>query len=644
MPVNTPKKTAPITEVPAPGPGRNAMAGFPKWAPWVVVIFTALLYTHGLSNGFTNFDDDFYIINNPLLRDFSWQGITTIFTSFYSANYHPLTTVTNWLEFHFWGLEPFPYHLFNVLLHLANTWLVYKVVQQLSGKDFTALFTALLFGIHPMHVESVAWVAERKDVLYAFFFLLSLHYYLRYIAEGFKRRLYLATLACFVLSLLSKSAAVTLPVLLIAVDVYKGRQLKASAWLEKVPLFALSLTFGIVALLSQSSGGALRNFAETHSVVERLFFLTYGLSSYLVRLVAPLHLAALHNYPVTAGGALPWAYYASLPFLGVLVWLASRRSAYRKDILFGSAFFLIAISVMLQIVAVGSALTAERYTYIAYIGLFYIAGQHLAGIYSGKAGKTLLAVVLVVSLAYTGMAWGRIGVWKDAYTLFTDAIEQNPEHYFAYWMRGNQYYADGRKDMAIQDYNMAIQANAVFEDLYYDRGHAFFETNNPAAAIADYNKAIELKPTMAAAYNDRGWAIFKTGNKDAGLSDINKAIAINPDLAEAYNNRGSVYYETGDVNAALPDFDKAIRLKPDYELPYLNRAAIKANTKDFAGALQDYNTVLSMYPTDNGTLYNRGLVKLNLNDRQGACTDFSRAADAGNAMAAEAISRFCQGR
>ncbi len=642
MPVPSQKKVYQANEVPNVKAQAGIAAGFPKWAPWVVVIITALVYTNALGNGFTNYDDDFYIINNQLLRDFSWQGIKSIFTSFYAANYHPLTTLTNWLEFHFAGLNPFSYHLFNVVLHLANTWLVYKVVKQLSGKDFTALFTALLFGIHPMHVESVAWIAERKDVLHSFFFLLAIHYYLRYQQEGFKRPLYIATLVCFILSLLSKSAAVSLPVLLIAIDMYKSRKLVTSVWLEKLPFFALSILFGVLAILSQRAAGAIHNFSETHSVIERLFFLTYGVSSYLVRAVLPLHLAAVHNYPVIVGGILPWTYYASLPFLAALLWLVVRKSAYRREILFGGAFFLITIALMLQIIGVGSALTAERYTYISYIGLFYIAGQYLAGLYEGRSGKNILLVAAAVGLVFSGLAWSRIGVWKDAYSLFTDAIEKNPEHYFAYWMRGNQYYADGKKDVAIQDYNMAIQANPDFVDLYYDRGHAFFETNNPAAAIADYNRAIELKPTMAAAFNDRGWAIFRTGNKDVGLKDINKAIALDPALPEAYNNRGTVYYESGDINAALPDFDKAIALKPDFELPYLNRAAIKANSKDFTGALQDYNAVIEMYPNDNGALYNRGLVKLNLNDRAGACSDLNSAANAGNVMAGEAIGRFCQ--
>ncbi len=630
---------------PRPATGAGGGAGSrAKWVPFAIMALAALVYSNALANGFTNFDDDFYILKNPFLRDFSWEGLKAIFTSFYTANYHPLTTLTYWIEFHFAGLNPFPYHLLNVALHIANTWLVYKLVQQLSGKQVTAIVVSVLFAIHPMHVESVAWISERKDVLYTCFYLLALIAYTRPGSEGSKTTNYIYTTIFFLLALLSKSAAVTLPVLLVAIDIYKGKKVGVQSLLAKAPLFILAFTFGIVAIMSQKEAGALRHLAEMHTLTERFFFIAYGLASYFVRLVAPLQLSAMHNYPIANGGLLPWVVYASLPFLALLGWLAYRWKAYRREVIFGLSFFIITISVMLQVVAVGSALTSERYTYVPYIGLFYIIGQYIANVIDGNQRSLVIGLGAAATVLFCGLSWARIGVWKDGYTLFADVIEKNPDYYFGYWMRGNLNNGDGRAEAAIQDYSDAIRLNPGFEDLYYDRGHAFMDANNPQAAIKDYNQAISINPKMAEALNDRGWAYYKAGKKDVAVADINQSLVINPSLAEAYNNRGSIYYEAGDMAAALPEFNKAIQVKPDFEMAYLNRAALKANAKDFRGAMDDYNLLEGLRPGDNTIYYNRGLVKMNLNDRNGACEDWSKAAGMGNNMAGELLNKFCSGK
>ncbi len=224
----------------------------PSWTPIAIAAFTALLYLHSLPNNFTVFDDDVYIINNPFLKDFSARGIWAIVTSFYSSNYHPFTTLTWFFEYNLFGLNPLPFHLVNTALHVLNTWLVYKLAANLSGRQVTAAVVALLFGVHPMHVESVAWISERKDVLYAAFYLSSLLVYLRYTAQGYRQKDYVGTLLLFGASLLSKSAAVTLPVLLLAIDIYKGRKMDARAITEKIPFFVLSVVFGIITAYYRS--------------------------------------------------------------------------------------------------------------------------------------------------------------------------------------------------------------------------------------------------------------------------------------------------------------------------------------------------------------------------------------------------------
>ncbi|NTW33679.1 MAG: glycosyltransferase family 39 protein [Bacteroidetes bacterium] len=203
---------------------KESFKEIPKWTPIAILVFTTLIYIKALFNDFA-WDDEIYIMRNPFLRDFSINGIKVIFTSFYFSNFHPITTLTYFLEYKCFGINPFPYHLVNILLHLLNTWLVFKLVEQLSNKKITALVVSLLFAVHPMHVESVAWISERKDILYSLFYFLSLLSYLRYVKHGFSVKHYIWTLLFFIASLLSKSAAVTLPVLLIGIDIFRKRKI-----------------------------------------------------------------------------------------------------------------------------------------------------------------------------------------------------------------------------------------------------------------------------------------------------------------------------------------------------------------------------------------------------------------------------------
>jgi protein O-mannosyl-transferase len=619
--------------------------GTPGWAIFALLIFTAILYSRALSNGITFMDDDYYILNNYYLRDFSLKGVYAIFSHFYSYNYHPLTTFTNLLEYTAFGLNPLPYHLFNVLLHVLNTWLAYKVAEQLSGKTTTALIVAILFAVHPMHVESVAWLSERKDVLYSAFYLGAVLSYLKYIKTGYKSNLYFITIGLFVGSLFSKSAAVTLPVLLVAVDVYKGRAINTKSLLEKIPFLLLSILFGILAIMSQSAGGALKDLSQSYDVITRVFLFTSAISSYLIRLVAPVGLSAIHFFPDLHGGSLPWYYYLSLPFLGVLTWLALRKSSYRKEVIFGVSFFLITISIMLQIVAVGNALTAERYTYLPYIGLFYIAGQWIAGMETTKMYYNILGVFCVFALIFSIQTWSRIGVWQNSDVLFTDVTEHDPGNWrncFVHYYWGVAKHANGDMNGAIDEYGKAIALKADYTRAYSDRGIVFEELGDFKSALADYKKAVYLDSTHADLFNYRGWAYFKTGDTALAFRDFRKSAQLNPRYAPVYNNMGWVYNQTGDTAAAMQYYNKAIEVDPRFDKPYLNRAAMKANANDAKGAIDDYSTVIKLFPDNNLAYLNRGITRMNLRDMNRACEDLRKAAGLGNAQAKRLADQYCK--
>jgi tetratricopeptide (TPR) repeat protein len=614
----------------------------PDWAPFAVIALTAIIYIRALYNGFASWDDDNYILHNDFIRDFSVQGFKAIFSSFYFANYHPLTTLTYWFEYSLFGLNALPYHLLNVLLHLLNVWLVYKLAEKLSGKKITALLVSLLFAIHPMHVESVAWISERKDVLYTAFYLLSLLMYLRFLKAENKTKFYFGTLIFFICSLLSKSAAVTLPIILIAIDFYKGRKFSMKMIVEKIPFLLLGILFGILAILSQQSTESISDLSLSYPIIDRIFLITSAVSFYIIKLFAPFGLSAMHYFPETHGGSLPWLYYASLPFLLILVWLLIRRSSYRKEILFGTGFFIIAISVMIQLIPVGFAVTAERYTYVAYIGLFYFIAQRITGLKKGQSKTIAVTAIIIFTAMFSYQSWNRIGVWKDGKTLFSDVIEKYPESFHAYWIRGNMKNNDEDLQGALADFNKSLECRPGFVFGLINRADVKNKLLDYKGALDDMNVAIKLKNDVSEAYNNRGMAYDGLGDTVNALKDYDKAILINPKLAKAYNNRGVLKANTGNTSGAQRDIDMSISLDKDNADAYSNRGNLKAMLKDFKGSIEDYNYSLKLKPKDKTVFYNRGISKLNINDTTGACEDWNKALQLGNDAASATIQHYCK--
>ncbi len=615
-----------------------------KWAVPAILFFTALLYLKATVNGFTFIDDDYYILKNPFLHNFSWNGICAIFTSFSNYNYHPFTTLIDLFIYKYFWLDPLPYHLFNVLLHVFNVWLVYMFTEKLSSKKITGLVVAILFAIHPLHVESVAWVSELKDVLYSSFYLAALIFYLRYLNGSGTLKYYILTLVCFIAALFSKSAAVTLPVLLILIDVYKERKLNTNSLTGKIPFLLLSIVFGILAIKSQSSGGAVNDISVYYNVINRIFLFTSGIAYYFIELIAPSNLSALHFYPDISGNVLPWYYYLSLPFLLLILWLAARKSAYRKETIFGIVFFFVTISVMLQIITVGASLAAERYTYIPYIGLFYIVGQWVADNYE-KRRRMIRPMFAFIAILFSIITWLRIDKWKDTDTLFTDIVEKNGNN----WRNGMVYNSwgdfesySGDKNSAVQKYTEAVRLFPRYPTAFYNRGKTLEENGNIVAAIRDYDNAIKLNHNYAPYYNSRGWVYYESGNKKAAMLDYDTALTINHDLPEAYNNRGWAYYEAGNLKAAMSDYNRAIASLPSFTKPYYNRAIVKADQGDLAGAVADYNALININNNDSLAYFNRGVIRMNQKDMPGACADWKTAMDMGYKNAGGMLQQYCK--
>jgi protein O-mannosyl-transferase len=370
MATKKPKKQATVTRLKKQAVLDPAKPGLPTIiVPIIIVIYILILFWQAGKGQFLNWDDNEYIVNNLSIRDLSWNGIVNIFSHYQVANYHPFTTLTWAIEYNLYGLNPAPYHYFNIFLHLVNTLLVFILAYRLIKSIWPSALVALIFGIHPMHIESVAWVSERKDVLYTLFFLASLITYINYLADKKHLKWYFVTLILFMLSLLSKSAAVVLPLVLFLLDYFQGRKFGKKTVLEKVPFLLLSILFGIIAFIAQQSLNAVNPLTE-YNILDRILIVAWSFVYYLISAIIPYELSAVHFYPEKIGNMLPWFYYVAPLVLLVIGFLIYKEKSFRKELIFGFLFFLINIILVIQLIPLGRSMVAERYTYVPYIGLF----------------------------------------------------------------------------------------------------------------------------------------------------------------------------------------------------------------------------------------------------------------------------------
>ena len=554
--------------------------------PWIlgVCVLTAIVFFPMLSNGFTNWDDQFYITENPMLRGPDWASI---FSKPLMANYHPLTVATLALNYQLSALEPFTYHLVNWIVHILNTGLVFFFAYKLSDqRPWVGLITALLFGIHPMHVESVAWASERKDVLFTFFFVLSLIYYDKYIRQQ-NWKFYLITITMFFLSLVSKPAAVSLPLVLLLMDWYRGRSLSVTkVWLEKIPFFILSLIFGLMTIKFQEASKAFAE-AANYPFWQKIIFSFYGFGEYIKRIVWPFPLSSIHPFPASA--TIPLSYYFMI-LIGIVVLALAWFFREKKYILFGVAFFAFNIVLVLQLLTFGHAIIAERYTYVPYIGLFFAIAMawEMSGLQENLK-KGILGVILLAGLGFAFSSFQQVKVWKDAGSLWTNAINTYPESYMARSNRG-QFLASKKAAYkeALTDYAIALKAIPNDSFSLINRATIYINQQNFPAALADADSLVKYAPGIAQGHLFRAIAQNALGNTQEALISFDNCIQIDSFVEQAWSNRGILRYnKLQDFAGAKEDFDYAIRVDPTKGINYKNRARCWIKFGKKAEALRD---------------------------------------------------------
>jgi protein O-mannosyl-transferase len=611
----------------AQSPKREAARNDPNRIYWFLttVVLTLIAFFPAFKNEFTNWDDSGYIVDNVLIRSLSAENIGEIFSTYVQGNYHPLTVLSNALEYRFFELSPWIYHFNNILLHILNSILVLIFINRLTGRIEIAGITAILFGIHPMHVESVAWVSERKDVLYTFFFLASLICYMIY-RKSASKKYYVFSLLLFLLSLLSKGQAVVLPLVFLLVDFYMGREKKWSLLTEKIPFFALSLIFGVVAVIAQKSSDAIQS-SQLFTFFERICFASYGMLMYLVKLVIPYKLSCFYPYPFKTNNLLPFYFYIC-PLIAGLVFLAVYRTLrYTRVAAFGFLFFLVTIVLVLQLLAVGSTIMSDRYSYVPYIGIFFIIGSAYDYIARHRRQfRTVIAGLLVAwSLMLIVVARKQCMVWRNSLSLWNNVIEKYPMVPVAHNNKALVYKNEGKYDLALQGYNKALEVDPTYQGSYENRGNIYFLTGRYEEAIVDFNKALSLKENSEVAFNSRGAVYFNQGKYDLALADFNRAIESKPDYPEAYRNRGNVYSVLGQFDKAAEDYTTYLKFDQRLEMVWFWRGIAYINLRKYREAVDDITRAIGMKPQVADFYVKRSQAYMGLGDFGNALADAENA-------------------
>jgi tetratricopeptide (TPR) repeat protein len=612
----------------------------------ILVVITFLTFLPSLNNAYTNWDDSTLILETSDIQTLSWSNIATMFSTSYVGTYIPLTMLSFALEYQCSGqmFNPRVSHAINLLLHIFNALLVFYLFYLLSQNLTTAFIVSILFALHPLHVESVAWATERKDMLYSVFFLSALITYLIFLSRH--RLIYfLMIIFLFVLSIFAKPMAITLPFVLILFDYLHERQLTIKILIEKIPLFVISIIFLVINSLAQQT-----LHSAQLQVPANIFVASRNIIFYLSKLFAPLYLSAFYPYPKNINQILflPLDYLlapvATIGF-GMILWLLYVRKTAKRTV-FASLFFVATILPVIQLVPlVGFAIAAERYMYIPSLGVLFLLVLGFLWLYNYLKqnyrlfwlnAASFIMVGVIAALAV--LSFNRCYAWKDSITLWNNVLAQFPDSPVALNNRGIAYFqiADStfqsldRNDYyekALVDFNRAIALEPDIAYFYEQRGFLYQKMRKYDGALADYNRALELDPVFASVYNDRGIIYFNSGDLGKALADYNRALQINPKLPMAYMNRGDLRFVQGKYFDAIADYSRSIVLNDKYSDAFYNRGVAYGRTGQYDRALADYNRAIMLDPKKTEAYHNRGNIYLNAAEFELALADYNKALD-----------------
>lgn len=604
------------------------------WIPATIAVLTAVAFLPVLYNEFVDWDDHDNLLANPNYRGLSWNHLGWMFTTFHMSLYRPVTWMTLGLDYLAWGVNPAGYHLTSLLFHSANAMLFYFVAQRLLRLALPVLevahlrlggaFAALVFSLHPLRVEAVAWASGRENVVSGFFFMLAVLCYLNATApaaHGARRWHWMgASWAVAALSLLSKASGMPLPLALLVLDVYPLRRLDGDPrkWLrpeyrsilwEKVPYLLMAVAVGAAAVLAKQQEQAVHSLAK-YTLVVRIAESFYGLAFYLGKTLLPVGLSPLYQLPVQPD---PWSWRFSISAitvvaLTILLLLIRRRL---PGGLAAWAFYGLMIAPVLGIVQYGPQIAADRYTYLPCLGWAVLAG---AGVLAlgwtirgraigppawRRAGPRLLCSGLLVLVIFglATLTWKQSQVWHDSVRLWRHALAVDPQSSFAHHMLAIALYNRGKNHEAIEHYRQSVRLNPDFVQAHYNLAGYLVKQGNYSEAAFHYHRAIEIDPGgPARAYYALANALAKQGLIAESIKYFQIGLKKNPKDAAAHNTLGNLFAMKGDIAQAVDNYRRAAQLDPAAGEPYFNLGNLAARQNQIDQAIVYFQQALKLDP------------------------------------------------
>ncbi|MEJ2730323.1 MAG: tetratricopeptide repeat protein [Deltaproteobacteria bacterium] len=566
----------------------------------VFVAATLFVYWKIWTHDFIGYDDDKYVAQNRYVsQGLSRESVIWAFRSTHASNWHPLTWLSHMLDVELYGMKPGAHHMTSLLFHILNSLLLFIVLRKMTGHVWQSGVVALLFAIHPLHVESVAWVAERKDVLSTFFWMLTLWSYTRYTRlPGMIR--YLPVVGFFALGLMAKPMVVTLPFVMLLLDFWplnriQSRQLenhngKPVAGLsvlqlvyEKIPLFVLAGISCVITLIAQKKGEAL-GLLDAYPLVMRLANAAISYVKYLQKLFWPHDLAILYPYPATLK---VWEISGACALLGAITFLSIWHRKRFPWLFVGWFWYAGTLLPVIGLVQVGVQAMADRYTYIPLIGVFVILSWGTIELFNSWRYRkmALIAIAAVVFSLQISSARAQVSFWKNSIRLFEHTLRVTAGNYVIHNNLGFELASQGQKDRALKHYSEALRINPGFELAHINYGSTLFAQGKIEESFA-YNQALlKIRPEFAGVHYNFGILLLKTGRIDEAIVHFHEALRLKPDYAAAYNGLGAAMVAKGKIEEAIAHFKAALQIKPDLadaqnnlkNLSAYNRTGIKKN-------------------------------------------------------------------
>ena len=570
----------------------------------LIILLTFVAYIPALRGRFI-WDDDELVVDNNLIK--APDGLYRFWCTTQPPDYWPLTSTTWWMEWRLWGKNPLGYHVVNVILHALSAVLWWRALARL--KIPAAWVAAAVFAVHPVNVESVAWIAERKNTLSMLFYVLTLLGYLRFEDTG-RRRWYWLAVWTFALALLSKTSVVPLPVALLLCAWWRRRKVDRTDLRRLLPFFVLSVATGFVTVWFQSRNGMAQEILH-RSLAMRVAGAGWACWFYLWKALVPIHLMTI--YPQwRVDMSSPLTYLPGLIVLGCLGIFWRCRQGWGRPLLFASGYFLAMLFPVLGFINMSFLALSpvgDRFLYFSLIGVIApicAAGAQMCRARQGAFRGTIQIAAAVVVILLASLTWRQNHIYQDPETLWSVALERNPKSWVTHNGLGSALQQRNPSD-AIPYYEQALRLKPNYADAHNNLGNALLELGRVPEAVVHFEKALRVAPNSARIHFNMGGALIRQGKRSEAIGQWEEALRINPDYAEAHNNLAAALMQTGKLPEAMEHFKQTLRINPDYAEAHNNLAAALMQTGRLSEAMKHFEQALRIDPKYAEAHYNLGV-------------------------------------